>query len=219
MSELDFLSGLGGSLSEKGKQKSNVDKNNIVWGLVKSVNSEAQTMSVEIMKENPEIASDIPINTLFTNTGFGFRVMPIPNKTVAILYRLDHNKYFNLGFYSDNLQSFMSDRNGDKESESGALLQRYLENGEVQITSLSKNEIYLAEDGSVLLKAGYGASLKLDNNMHRLDGTFANMKYEMDGVRIRAGNIIRPVVESTNEDDFILFKMKKLLKKVHLIQM
>jgi hypothetical protein len=183
-------------------------------GIVAGFDYEKQTMSVDkISGGNLERVENVRLNSQLTENGYGFRVTPIPGVTTILMYRVTVNDYLHVGYYYGDMSSIVSDSKNDKENSTEAVMLRYLDSGEVQMVALTRNEIYLSNDGSVLLKAQYGASLKLDNILHRLDGNFANMKYEMDGVRIRAGNVIRPTVPDTYEEDFIMIKDEEVTKE------
>jgi len=179
-------------------------RDNIFWGSVVLVDIENLSMNVHIIGGRVNtIIENIPINSNFTSDGYGLRLLPSTN-SVAILMRVSDKQYIHIGYHTGETSALISNKSNSKDNEAAVILRRHIESGEVQLVGLTNNEIFLSNDGSVLLKAQFGASLALNNFMHRLEGYFANMRYEMDGVRIRAGNIIRPVVSDTNEDDFIV---------------
>ncbi|HRZ18864.1 MAG TPA: hypothetical protein P5136_02295 [Methanofastidiosum sp.] len=180
-------------------------RDNLMWGPVVKVDSETLLMDVLLPSgSRRERQPDIPINISFTNDGYGLRVLPTPGESVALVYKVNSKEFIHVGYYYADVAKKITNASGTKESNVASLLKRNIESGEAQLVGLTNNEIYLSNDGSVLLKAQFGASLYLDNYMHRLSGAFANFKYEMDGVRLRGGNIIRPVVEDTNEEDFMI---------------
>ncbi|MFA5152899.1 MAG: hypothetical protein WC554_10090 [Clostridia bacterium] len=204
----------GSPLSEA---KAEISGDRLCVGIVAGFDYEKQTMSVnKISGGNTERIENVRLNSQLTEQGYGFRVTPIVGVTTILMYRITNSDYLHVGYYYGDMSSVISDNKNEKENSTEAVMLRYLDGGEVQIVSLRKNEIYLSNDGSVLLKAQYGASLKLDNILHRLDGNFANMKYEMDGVRIRSGNVIRPTVPDTYEEDFIMIKDEEVTKESDL---
>ena len=197
-----------GAFDERISLAENSSQESLYWGCITSVNTQNMTMCVEIASPGrKDMAKDIPINNMFTGYGMGMRMLPLVNLTYALLLKVDAVVWLHVGYYNEGLKNFLSNKTAsNEEAVPLAILGRYLQEGEVQLVALSQNEIYLANDGSVLLKAQFGASLKLDNYKSRLEGNFANLKFEMDEVRIRAGNVIRPMganasTEIYNYDD------------------
>lgn len=188
-------------------------RDNLFWGKVVNVDAENLLMDVHVIGGGAnKVVGSIPINSDFTSDGYGLRLIP-STSSVVILNRVNDKLYTHIGYHYGSISQLISNTSNTKDNEVAIILKRSIESGEVQMVGLTNNEIYLSNDGSVLLKAQFGASLALDNIMHRLEGNFANMRYEMDGVRIRAGNIIRPVVASTNEDDFIVLNESNVVVK------
>ena len=172
----------------------------VVWAYVISINKEAQTMTVSL-RENGQEVPDIPINNMISQHGIGIRMIPVPNDTIVILLKLNE-EYIHIGYGLQNLDKLTQNSNNTKQT--GVLLQRYLDEGEVQLFGLTNNEILLSNDGNVLIKTQNDAYVKLENLTSTLDGHFANLKFEMDGVRIRAGNMRRPLKGIQKEDDYIV---------------
>ena len=194
-------------------------RDNIFWGRVVKVDAENLLMDVHLIGGSlNKIMSNIQICSNFTSDAYGLRLLPSTD-SVAILMRISDKQYIHVGYHYGSISKQISNKSNSKDNEAAIILKRNIESGEVQLVGLTNNEIYLSNDGSVLLKAQFGASLVLDNFMHRLEGYFSNLRYEMDGVRIRAGNIIRPVVANTNEDDFIVLdKDSKVVKETSLAE-
>lgn len=183
------------------------EESKIESGLITSVDPVKNTMSVKLDgAEGPIFLNNIPIQNVVTNYGAGFRMMPNAGVSRAIMYKESEEKYIHLGYTNEDLERYMSDKLSEKEdgNDTPKPLRRYLEEGEVQVSSDIGGEVLLSKDGSVLSKNQYGANVRLDNNMCRMDGLFANLKYEMDDVRIRAGNVIRPVEQDTYADAFMI---------------
>ena len=188
-------------------------RDNLLWGRVNSVDDENLLMDVNITGgSSNRILRSISINTNFTSDGYGLRLLPSTN-SIVILSRVNDKVYVHIGYHYGAAAQIISNKSNSKDSEAAVILKRSIESGEVQLVGLTNNEIYLSKDGSVLLKSQFGASIFLNNLMHRCEGNFANLRYEMDGVRIRAGNIIRPVVTNTNEDDFIVLDENQAVVK------
>lgn len=173
----------------------------VVWGYVVNINKMKQTMTVLLEEEGEEIP-DIPINNMMSQHGIGVRMIPVPNDTIVILLKLNED-YIHIGYALQNLDKFTQDSSNSKKTN--VILQRYLDEGEVQLVGLSNNEVLLTTDGNVLIKAQNDTYIKLENISSTLEGHFANLKYEMDGVRIRAGNMRRPLKGAQKEDDYIVF--------------
>lgn len=173
-------------------------KTEIMWCIVKSVDPEKQTMKVISGESSKEI--EVYINQNISILGAGIRFMPVPDQTKAII----HSKYgidTHLGYFLENGAALTDSKTGDKQS--GFLLQRYIEPGEVQLVSLGQNEVLLENTGSIFIKSGNNQYLRLDDINMLFDGNFGTFKFEMDEVRVRAGNIRRPLNDVTNEDEYI----------------
>ena len=178
----------------------------VFWGLVTRVDSELNVMDVDIYSGNVETtAKNVQINTMLTSYGAGLRIIPKSGVTLVLLIRETAEEWYHIGFYLDGVDTYLSDKKSDYEFANNMYipLRRFLEEGETQLTSMSGNEIFLSNEGSILIKSQYGAYLNIDNMVHKLDGFFANLKYEMDGVRIRSGNVFRPVDKVTREEILI----------------
>jgi len=183
-----------------------MSEDNIYIGIVDTVDTEKFTMKVIVPREpdeKPE-AYTVPIHNVMTNYGAGFKIMPLSGRTVINLRENYGGDYEHTGYTLDEIASITDSRSGEKQDSSTRLLHRNLNEGDVQVSGTFGSEVYLPADGSILLKSQLGAFLKLDNSFSRLEGSFANLKYETDGVRIRAGNTIRPTKTDTTEDQYIL---------------
>jgi len=173
----------------------------VVWAFVKSIDKMSQTMTVSL-RENGQEIPEIPINNMISQHGIGVRMIPVPNDTIVILLKLN-DEYIHIGYGLQNLDKFTQDSSNSKQT--GVLLQRYMDEGEIQLLGLTNNEILLTNDGNVLIKTQNNAYIKLENISSTLDGHFANLKFEMDGVRVRAGNMRRPLKGAQKEEDYIVF--------------
>ena len=178
----------------------------IVWGPVRKVDPENQTMVVDIPTEGRNIRqiANIPINNMITNYGSGVRQMPVADKAIAILYKDSEQEYIHLGYYLKQIKSVTLDKGETKDNSPVSLLGRYLEEGELQVAGAIGSEILMSLDGSVLIKNQFGAFIRLENYTSTLEGSFANLNYDMDRVRIRAGNVRRPAGESTTEEKYVV---------------
>lgn len=177
-----------------------VEARTIHWGEIVSVDTESQIMKVRI----EEIQQTIPvtINNFFTTSGIGFKVMPVARNSIAILLR-NGEKFWHIGYALDSANNITDDKKVLKST--GLLLQRHLDEGEVQIVGATGNEILLNNDGHVLVKTKDGSFIKLDSNSDTFEGLFRNLKFEMDGVRIRAGHARRMKRAFTKEEvDMVL---------------
>jgi len=194
---------------------SKIDSDNFVWGLVDKVDTQSQIMTVLIPSkpQSKPQTTTVPIGNSVTNYGAGFRMIPFSGgRTAVYLYEDTGGKYHHLGYVLDNLKDITDNISGDAQANANKVLLRHLEEGEVQMSGVYGNEFFLSVDGSALVKTQYGSYLKLDNYMSRLEGSFSNMKYEMDGVRLRMGNVIRPTKKDTTEDQFIIQGDDDILK-------
>ena len=181
-------------------------KNRLLWGLVRKVNPENQTMNIDVPIDgrNTSLIKDIPINNMITNYGTGIRQMPVADKTIAVLYKDSENDYTHIGYYLKDMGNSTLDKAETKDNSPISLLHRYLEEGELQISGMLGSEILMSLDGSVLIKNQFGAFIRLENFSSTLEGSFANLYYEMDGVRVRAGNVRRPAGQDTTEDKYVV---------------
>lgn len=172
----------------------------IVWGLVKSVNPEAQTMSVFIENVNKEVPN-ISINNQVSVIGTGIRFMPVPKETKVLLLPV-RGKYHHIGYINVDSSSVTEDKKGTKKSS--ILLQRYLEPGEVQLISRAQGEILLSNDGSVLIKSGFNSFVKLTSKTLSLDILANNTRMDFSRVRVRSGVMKRPDSTDTTRDILVL---------------
>lgn len=192
------------------KQQAFIEEDTIVWGKVVNINSEKQTMSVELPSQAYRIESGIPVSNMISSHGIGVRVMPIPGDSYVLLLR-NGEKYTHIGYYLEGVGEFTQNRKIEKQSN--IILQRYLESGEVQLMGTPNNEVLLTNDGSVLIKSANNAYIKLEDYTNTLEGNFANTKLEMDGTRIRSGNTRRPVRGYTKEEEYIVLTEEDEVKK------
>lgn len=173
----------------------------IIEGAVTGVDSETQTMSITIPSEGGRLISGVAINNFISAHGAGIRTMPIPGDSFVLLLRSGAH-YTHIGYCTEGIIDFTQNKKNSKISN--ILLQRYIESGEVQLLGLTKNEILLTNDGSILIKTSGSSYIKLDEYVSTLEGYFDNMRYEMDGVRIRAGNTRRPLKGYGREEDYVV---------------
>lgn len=175
-----------------------LESNKIMWGFVVSVNPESQTMRVSLPDNNFAVTEDVPINNMISYGGAGIRIMPVSGHTVVVLLKAE-TTYIHIGYAMEDMKNYTENKLGSKKPAT-VVLQRYLEEGEAQMVGFSKNEIFLSNSGSVLLKTADNNYLKLDNTTDSLDGLFRSMKFEMDGVRVRGGRARRQLRGYGNED-------------------
>ena len=193
---------------------------NVYWGYVIAVNPENQTMSVQTYSEGA-IIPDISINNSISELGIGIRFMPIPLSTRVILYQQGAT-WYHIGYFLSNqdnkkeigLKNTTDTKNNDKQSI--FLLQRYLEPGEVQLVGIAQSEVLLATDGSVLIRDSNGSYLKLNAQENTAELSTANICFDLDEVRIRSGNIIRPTVTDTHENEHIVLYNDEVTKESSL---
>ena len=179
----------------------------VISGQILDVDTENQTITVN----NPVAVTDadakvtVPIGNMFTQSGVGFRMMPISRITYANVYIDTHENYYHIGYDLHGVENSTDDISGEKQDNKPTQnLMRNLKEGEVQMAGRYGSEVLLSTDGNVLIKSQFGAYMKLDNYLSRLEGNFANLQYNMDRVRIRAGNILRPTADKTTEDQYIV---------------
>lgn len=176
----------------------------LVWAYVININKTAQTMTVRL-RENGEEIPNIPINNMITRHGIGVRMIPVPHDTIVILLKLTED-YVHIGYGLQNLDTITQDSSNSKVTS--ALLQRYLDEGEVQLLGVANNEVLLTNDGNVLIKSQSNSFVKLEDLSSTFEGLFSNLKFEMDGVRIRAGNMRRPLKGPQKEEDYIVYALE-----------
>lgn len=176
-------------------------RDRIVWGIVSNVDSESGFMSVDVkIGGNTKTISEIIINNSFTNN-CGFKIMPLPKQTYVILYERIGFPPLHIGYYAPP-KDLVDNKPGTKDSLT--LLQRYIKPGESQILGAAGNEILLSVDGSVLIRNKDGAYVRLDSFTSTMEGFFANLEYQLEDVRIRAGNTRRPTDKDTKDNEYIL---------------
>lgn len=182
----------------------------VFTGLVDRVFPQENMMSISIPRSDAPGTEKVKvsINSPMTDYGQGLRIVPMSGRTTACYLEDPGGKMYHIGYDHKNMGDIIDSQDGDSQLASDKLLLRYLDEGEVQLLSAYGNEIYMSADGSVYMKAQLGSYLKLDNYMSRLEGSFANLKYDMDRVRLYAGNIIRPSKKDTKEDQYIVLGKK-----------
>jgi len=188
-----------------------LEDNKVMWGFVVSVDPESQKIRVSLPDNDFAVTEPIPINNMISYGGAGIRIMPIAGHTIAILIETELS-YIHIGYAMEDLENFTENKLGDKKGAT-VVLQRYLEEGEAQMVGFSKNEIFLSNSGSVLLKTADNNYLKLDNTTDSLDGLFRSMKFEMDSVRIRGGRARRQLRGYGNEDVNMVIDAKDNVKQ------
>lgn len=191
------------SRTETAQLYSKTESNDFHIGVIAATDPEQQTMQVRLIRGDRTELQSLPINNLVTNYGVGFRHMPLSEVTVVRIKESQGGMLFHEGYDLSQLTEVTDNRSGSKQEASARYLQRYLDEGESQMNNAVGSEVYLSIDGNVLIKSQYGAFIKLDNYFSRLEGSFANLKYEMDRVRIRAGNVLRPTRVGSTEDQYI----------------
>ena len=137
----------------------------VVWGIIRKVEPESQTMSVDIPTDGRNVRqfTNIPINNMITNYGSGIRQMPIADKSIAVLYKDSEREYVHIGYYLKQVKNVTLDKDESKDNSPISLLNRYLEEGELQISGFLGSEILMSLDGSVLIKNQFGAYVRLEN--------------------------------------------------------
>jgi len=192
-----------------------IESDNISWGIIDKIDTQKQIMSV-LLPSKPRAkpqSVNVPIGNAVTNYGAGFRLIPFSGgRTAVYLFEDTGGKYHHMGYVLDNLKNITDDVTGESQDNANRVLIRHLEEGEAQMSGAYGNEFFLSVDGSALVKTQFGSYLKLDNYMSRLEGNFSNLKYEMDGVRLRMGNVIRPTRPDTTEDQFIVKGADDIIK-------
>lgn len=173
----------------------------VVWGYVVSIDKQKQQMMVKLQTTEQEVP--VRINNHISRHGFGVRFIPVPRDTIVILLKVNED-YLHIGYALENIEQYTQDSSNSKTTI--GLLQRYLDEGEVQLLGIGNNELLLSNDGSVLIKTQSNAYIKLEDISSTMEGHFANMKMEMDGVRVRAGNMRRPLKGAQREDDYLVMK-------------
>jgi len=201
--------------NETAKLYDKIESDDITWGLVDSVDTQSQVMKVilPLKTQTQPRAISVPIGNMTTNYGSGFRMIPFSGgKTAVYIYEDTGGKYHHMGYVLNNIASVTDDISGNAQSNSNNVLIRHLEEGEAQMSGAYGNEVFLSVDGSALIKTQFGSYLKIDNYLSRLEGNFSNLKYEMDGVRLRMGNVLRPTRIGTTEDQYIVMGADGTLK-------
>lgn len=170
---------------------------------VLSVDAANQTMKIQFPRTSAE-SDTIPIANQFVPAGQGFRFIPAVNGTHVIVYNGPGvNRH--LAYSLSNITDVSDDASGDKqEGNDTRILLRYMDPGETQMLGLMGNEVFLSIDGDVLIKNQFNSQIKLNNYLSRYEGNYANLLHDMDRVRIRAGNIIRPTRIGTTDDQYMV---------------
>src|SRR5271157_1639492 len=187
------------------------EQQTIRWGYVKQVDPENQTMNVQLSGSDTIVT--VPINNNVTQYGQGIRIMPVVDVTRVLVERTVFGSYYHIGYLLEGVGNFTDNITGNKPVTGHVLLQRYLEEGEVEIINSVNCELFLSKDGSVFIKSTFGDFIKLENYTSTIQMSSANLKAELDQVRIRAGNVKRPVNYNTTDDEHIVELDGELVKE------
>ena len=181
----------------------NSHNDTLTWGRADGIDTETHKMTIRLIAGAEKgLPTILPIKNLVTNYGSGLRVMPKSFRT-AVRLSEEEGYYTHDGYVTDDIGELTDSRLGDKQENNESLLLRHLNEGEIQLGSHIGSELFLTDTGDLLLKNQFGASIKLDNYFSRNESNYASKKEDMDGVRIRAGNVIRPTKTDTTEDQYV----------------
>jgi hypothetical protein len=176
----------------------------VSWGTVTKVDPELNEIQVQLGGTGSSgLSIKVKLNNHFTSFGSGLRVMPMANVTNVLVYQDTGNDWVHFGYMIEGIDSLMDNKEGTKQGSTSLLVNRYLEEGEVQLVGYTGNELLFAKNGDVLIQDSNGSYVLLDAQTATFETSAANVKFDLDKVRIRSGNARRPVKEDTYEDEYM----------------
>ncbi len=187
------------------------DSNSLIhWGLVVSVDSEKNTMSVKLVTENRTV-NNLQINQAITFGNSYMKIIPVPNFTYALLYRgdIDDTGFVHLGYFLPKAEKVVDDIQGTKKGD--IIYQRYLRPGEINFVSISGSEIYMPDNGDIFVKTNKNSFAKFNNLANNLELNVPDVishNYKIDVktgrmYRYSSDNVPAIVRDVTTEEAFI----------------
>ncbi len=160
-------------------------------GIITHVNPEKQTISGTIPGLSDKVFKDIPINHNVTGQGVGIRVTPTPGVTLALLIhdRGTPNEFYHLGYFIPDSSKLVSSKDSSKVGT--AVLQRYVDVGEVHIISIARSEIFFSQDGSILLKESSGFYQRFSEYNQSCELCIPDLNTELYNVKFNVGRVKR----------------------------
>ena len=188
----------------------------IFLGKIKTTDSTTNkaTVNNQVENINQDITLDLP--TFCSPTGVGMRFTPFPDTGDGNSIRILDNQREFIGLHYLNVPSKYVD-NKNATAEQIDLPLRYLLPGEVSIASGQGSELFFDTSGSATLSSSNYDSIVINGLTSTTTITSANFKSEFDGVRVRAGNIIRPV-DPESLDEYYLIKDTAIQEKEFMVE-
>lgn len=174
-----------------------------VGARIVSVNSVQNTATVSINSVGYAQDKQVELPMFSTPSGIGMRFVPFSDATEAHSIRIlqDAGEYIPLGYRALNTP-YMD--NKDSTQSFNKIPLRYLNPGEVSIASGFNAEIYMGKNKGIHISDGQADSIVIDPVKSTIHINAANVKNELDGVRIRIGNVQRPVDPDSFDEVFII---------------
>lgn len=167
---------------------------------VDSLNSKA---GIESSSEGYTIKKDVDLPTYCSPSGIGLRFTPLVDSEEAnsiVLYQ-EAGEYISMGYVSVNT-ALIDNKDNTKNAVSIPL--RYLQPGEVSLRAQRGNELFLDRQGGVLLADHFYNSIRINPDESAIILKSANYRGEFDGVRIRSGNVRRPVYPHDLDETYVV---------------
>ena len=175
----------------------------MLFGTIVAVDGAANSGAILFNTDGQEITKQVDLPTFCSPDGIGLRFTPYAeaNTSHAIRIYQEAGEYAALGYTPVNATLI---DNKDNTGFQGLTPLRYLYPGEVSINSGLNSELFMNKEGGVILSDTNFDAIEIDPNMGTIITSAANTRHELDSVRIRAGNIIRPVDPITTDEIYLI---------------
>lgn len=183
------------------RQATNVQHLSI--GQVLSVDSSKNTASVLTMNNGQPLTKVVKLPSYCTPTGVGLRFIPDldTNGTSSIRLYQEAGDYVSNGYTTIN-PALVDDADSSSDNLNAPL--RYLEVGEVSLRSKAGSELFFNKIGNVVISDSAYNKIAIMPAESMIELTSANFKAEFDNVRLRMGNIRRPVDPNSYDEMYLV---------------
>ena len=175
----------------------------MLFGTIVGVDGSTNSGSVLFNTDGQDKTKQVDLPTFCSPDGIGLRFTPYaePGMSHAIRIYQEAGEYAALSYTPVN--STLID-NKENTKFQGLTPLRYLYPGEVSLNSGLSAELFMNKEGGVVLADSNFDAIEIDPIMGTIVTSAANTRHELDSVRIRAGNVTRPVDPITTEEIYLV---------------
>ena len=175
----------------------------ITYGTVASVNSIENSAVVITETEGVPQRKSMDLPSYCSPSGIGLRFSPFVDTAGSHSIRIyqEAGEFVPMGYTAVN-HDIIDNKDNTKQMANTPL--RCLNPGEVSLYSGFSSELFMSRSGSVTISDSQFDAIVIDPVMSTINMNAGNVKYELDGVRIRAGNIKRPVNPNSYDEMFLI---------------